>query len=283
MVEHLLHGDNMIVIAALNGSLTSEATAYYALHYSRVHGFGVHLLHIHNPIDNRESVSRSMKALETEAARLGVKVERVFLDGKPVTALQVYIDKLPVDTIFCSTRATRRLFQGSFSEKLVRMPLKCDVAVARIVNIEAARNHNALLLSIKDARLDVRKFSFFVGMAKAYDAPAEIYSVKVMPRRSLALLDTASIKKILRKIDNQLAHYKKLSALAAIDFRLKHALTTSEDSRIIHHVLVAGHDLILIGGYRLTMIPTLGTERPIERLMRQTPVNLIAYYPGEAL
>lgn len=274
----------MIVIAALNGSLTSEATAYYALHYSRIHGFGVHLLHVHNVADDREAVNRSIKALETEARNLGVETERVFLEGRPVTALRGYIDKLPVDTVFCSTRATRRLFQGSFSEKLVRMDLKCDVAVARIVNIETARNHNALLLAIKDARLDVRKFTFFAGLAKAYEAPSEIYSVKVMPRRSLALLGRGSMKKILRKIDNQLAHYKKLSLLTGIDdFRLKHAITTSEDSRIIHHVLAAGHDLILIGGYRLTMVSTLGGERPIERLMRQTPVNLIAYYPGAAL
>ncbi len=104
-----------------------------------------------------------------------------------------------------------------------------------------------------------------------------------MHQRTLALPEIGLMKKILRKIDNQLAHYKKLTTLANLDFRLKHALATSEDSRIIHHVLAAGHDLIIIGGYRLTMVPTLGAERPIERLMRLTPVNLIAYYPGEAL
>lgn len=198
-------------------------------------------------------------------------------------ALQFYISKMLVDTAFCSTRATRRLFQGSFSKKATRIGLRCDVAVVRIVNIGSARNHRSLMLAIKDTRLDVRKFTFFASLASAYETPAEIYSIKVMHLRALALLDIGSIKRILRRIDNQLLHYRKLAALANLNFRLKHAITTMEHGSIIHHVLSTGHDLIIIGGSRLSVIPTLEGEKPIERLMRETPVNLIAYCPGESV
>jgi nucleotide-binding universal stress UspA family protein len=223
----------MIVIAALNGSLTSEASAHYALHYSRVHGFELHLLHVHNTVDSKDAVVQSIAKLETEALRLGVNVKRVFLEGKPIKALQSYVNKMFVDTIFCSTSAARRLFKDSFSEKATRMRLKCDLAVVRIVNLERARNHRSLMLSIRDSRLAVQKFTFFASLAKAYETPAEIYSIKVMRRSALATLDAGLTKKLLREIDNQLVHYRKLAALANFRFRLKHAITTREDASII--------------------------------------------------
>jgi len=49
---------------------------------------------------------------------------------------------------------------------------------------------------------------------------------------------------------------------------------------MIHHVLSTGQDLIITGGSKLSVVPTMKGERPIERLMRQTPVNLIVYYSG---
>jgi hypothetical protein len=50
----------------------------------------------------------------------------------------------------------------------------------------------------------------------------------------------------------------------------------SENPQIVHHALRVGHDLVVIGGARLTFLAPFRGARPIEQLMRQTPVNLIA-------
>lgn len=269
----------MIVIAALNGTLTSETAAHYALRYCGVYKFDLHLLHVRNEADPIESVMQSMKNIEMEASRMEIKVEHVLLEGQPLNVLKAYVQKRPVDILFCSTPATRRFFLDSFSDKVTRMRMGCDVAVVRIASLESARRHSSLMLSIRDARLSVQKFVFFASLAKAYEIPAEVYSVSVMNWAALAKLDLASIKRIFRSINQRLGHYQKLAGLADFRFRLKHSVTTSENPQIVHHALRVGHDLVVIGGARLTFMAHLRGARPIEQLMRQTPVNLIAYYP----
>jgi nucleotide-binding universal stress UspA family protein len=269
----------MIVIAALNGTLTSETAAHYALRYCSVYRFDLHLLHVRNEADPIESVMQSMENIQMEASRMEIKVECILLEGQPLKALKAYVRKRLVDILFCSTRATRRFFMDSFSDKITRMRMGCDVAVVRVANLESARRHSSLMLSIRDARLSVQKFVFFASLAKAYEIPAEVYSVSVMSWSALAKLDLASIKRIFRSINQSLGHYQKLAGLADLKFRLKHSVTTSENPQIVHHALRVGHDLVVIGGARLTFLAPFRGARPIEQLMRQTPVNLIAYYP----
>ncbi|MBW2079663.1 MAG: universal stress protein [Deltaproteobacteria bacterium] len=272
-------GKCMIVIAALNGTLTSDTAAHYALRYCSVYRFDLHLLHVRNDTDPIEPVMQSMKNIEMEALRMEIKVECALLEGQPLKALKAYVRKKPVDILFCSTPATRRFFLDSFSDKVTRIRIGCDVAVVRIASLESARRHSSLMLSIRDARLSVQKFVFFASLAKAYEIPAEVYSVSVMSWAALAKLDRASIKESLRNINQRLGHYQKLAELADFKFRLKHSITTRENPQIVHHALRVRHDLVVVGGARLKfMAPFRGTQ-PIEQLMRQTPVNLIAYYP----
>lgn len=110
----------MIVIAALNGTLTSESAAHYALRYCSVYRFDLHLLHVRNETDPIESVMQSMENVEMEASRMEIKVEYILLEGQPLKALKAYVRKRPVDILFCSTPATRRFFLDSFSDKVTR-------------------------------------------------------------------------------------------------------------------------------------------------------------------
>jgi hypothetical protein len=121
-------GEHMIVIAALNGTLTSETAAHYALRYCSVYRFDLHLLHVRNEADPIESIMQSMENIEMEASRL-----------------------------------------DSFSDKVTRMRMGCDVAVVRIANLESAGRHSSLMLSIRDARLSAQKFVFFASLDHQYD------------------------------------------------------------------------------------------------------------------
>ena len=77
----------MDVIAAINGQLTSEVAALYGLHFARLHGLPLVLLHVANPGDTIEAVTKSMDNVETVAREYGMATERVILEGDPAEAV----------------------------------------------------------------------------------------------------------------------------------------------------------------------------------------------------
>jgi hypothetical protein len=76
----------MKVIAALNGLVSSDAAALYALRYAALFDSTLCLLHVLNSADRRDDVELSMAITEEAAVHYQVKTERVFLTGEPVDA-----------------------------------------------------------------------------------------------------------------------------------------------------------------------------------------------------
>ncbi|OGQ95641.1 MAG: hypothetical protein A2521_17235 [Deltaproteobacteria bacterium RIFOXYD12_FULL_57_12] len=268
----------MKVIAAVNGLVTAEVAALYALHYARVFGFTLSLLHVINPDDNRDEVEKSMTAIEEAAMPFGTATERIFLDGDPVRAIKGFLAETRADVLFCSTRMRRRFFENSLSERLTRLSLPVDLAVVRVVHPNAAHLAQNSVLPIREDRLSEKKFTLFAALTKAYAASAEIYSVSVTGKRKLAELDLPATRELLRRINGRLVHYVRLARLMDVPLRLKHAFATNEVDQILHHLSHHEFQLAIIGGQRLSAMSRLFGERPIERLFRYTPVNTIAFY-----
>lgn len=268
----------MKVIAAVNGQVTSEIAALYALRYSALHDCTLTLLHVVNPEDNMDDVEKSMTVIEKRSEKYGVKVERQFLNGDPVRAIQDSLSETGVDTLFCSTRPRKRFFVNSFSEKLVQVRLPINLAVIRVANISMAYHVRTAVLPIRKDRLAVSKFSFFSSLAKAYNASAEIYSIILVSKRKMAKLDVAAIKALLLDINLHLSHYTRLSHLMNIPLRIRHAIAENEVDQILYHLSHYDYQLMVIDGERLTSFSRIFAKHPIERLFRYTPVNIIAYY-----
>jgi nucleotide-binding universal stress UspA family protein len=271
----------MKVILALNGSITSEASAIYAIYYCRLYGYELLLLHVKNNRDAIEEVERSMETVETLAAGHEVVCERLFMHGEGVGPLISYVRKNRVDTVFCTTRAERGLFSTSFSDYLTRKPLPCDVAVVRIADLAAVNRVERIGVSIKNAKLSVEKFTFFSAMVQAFDAEGEIYSISVLTRAQRAAMGFVESKERLELLDAKLSHYLRLAELQQTKLRLKHAFAESEVEQMLHHAAHAGYDLLIVGGRRLGVAPLFRRRTALEELMRHTGVNMIAYYPKE--
>jgi nucleotide-binding universal stress UspA family protein len=268
----------MKVIAALNGLVSSDVAALYALRYAALFDYTLCLLHVLNPSDRREEVELSMAIAEEAAIHYKVKTERVFLTGEPVLAIRKYLAETRTDTLFCSTRMHRRFFQDSLSEKLSRLSLPANLAVIRVAHVNAVFVTENILLPIREDRLSAQKFAFVSSLAKAFDAATEIYSIHPTGRRKLAAMDTHTARMLFQKINTRLSHYASTLKLLDIPFTIKHALTGREVDQILHHLARHDFQLMIIGGRRLSPFSGFFQENPMERLFWHTPVNTIAFY-----
>ncbi len=268
----------MKVIAAINGLVSSDVAALYALRYAALFDHTLCLLHVLNPADRKEEVEVSMAAAEEAATRYGVRTERVFLTGEPAHAISAYLAAARTDTLFCGTRLHRRFFQDSLSEKLSRLSLPANLAVVRVVHVHAVFVTENILLPIRKDRLSVQKFAFFSSLAKAFGAATEIYSIHPAGRRRLAALDTHAARILFQKINTRLRHYVNTMKLLDIPLTIKHALAGREVDQILHHVARHDFQLMIIGGRRGSPFGGFFRENPMERLFWHTPVNTIAFY-----
>lgn len=128
----------MKVIAAVNGLVTSDIAAFYALRYAAFFDYTLCLLHVENPADRKKEVESSMAAIEETAVQYQVKTERIFLKGEPAPATQAHLLETRADILFCSTRMRKRFFENSLSEKLTRLRLPTDLAIVRVAHMDAA-------------------------------------------------------------------------------------------------------------------------------------------------
>jgi nucleotide-binding universal stress UspA family protein len=270
----------MNVIAAVNGQVTAEVSALYGLHFARIHGLPLVLLHVLNPDDSIEAVEKSMANIEEVAAEYDMATERVMLEGSPAETVKRYLFENKSQIIFCSTRYSQRkkFFNLAFNEKLIGMVLPVDLAVVRVVHVHATLSTERIVLPIKEDRMSVAKFTFFAAMAKAYKASGEIYSVTVSGKKRRARLDLGETKRSLQKIDDRLSHYIYLAKLMNIPLRLKHSIARNEIDQVLHHLSHNDFQLMIVGGERLSAYSFFARPKPIERLQRYTPVNTIAFY-----
>ena len=271
----------MNVIAAVNGQVAAEVSAYYGLHYARIHGLPLVLLHVRNPGDSMDAVEKSMANIEKTAGEYDLKTERVILEeGPPAETVKRYLFTAKSEILFCSTRYQQRkkVFNLPFSEKLAGMVLPVDLAEVRVVRIQTTLSTERIVLPIKEDRMSVEKFTFFASMARAYEASGEIYSVTVTSQKRRAGLDLGDGKRILQKIDDRLSHYVRLAELMGIPLRLKHSIATNEIDQVLHHLSHNDFHLMIVGGERLSAYSSFARSKPLERLQRATPVNTIAFY-----
>ncbi|WP_028585431.1 universal stress protein [Desulfogranum mediterraneum] len=273
----------MNVIAAVNGQLSAEVAARYGLHFARVHGLALSLLHILNPGDSIRAVEESMANIEELARGYQLASQRVILQGPPMETLRRYLQGNKGAMLFCSTRyrPRRNLYTLSFGQELLSQDLPVDLAVVRVVQPHSTLTTERILLPIKEGRLSVEKFTFFASMLKAYQASGEIYSVTVTSRKKKANLDLGTTRQLLQQIDDRLSHYRQLALHMDIPLRLKHAIAVNEVDQLLHHLSHGDFQLMIVGGERLSAYSSFIKAKPIDRLQRSTPVNTIAFYPRE--
>jgi len=271
----------MKVIAAINGSLVSESCAFLALNYAKKQGIDMVLLHVKNHKDHLEDVQQSSQRLSDEATKMDLNCETVILKGHSRDAIPAYCNTIHIDTFFCSTRIQNRFMTDSFSEHLLKLNLNTNIAVVRIVHYQHFKTINSILLPIKETKLSVYKFTFLASLASAYESDSHIYSVSIQSKNDLARSTFSELRERSAHINFELRHYVNLSRLMPFRLNIRHDFSTDETNSILKYMADHDSQLVIIGAKRLSFFSRFRGEPPIERLMRETSTNLIAFYPKE--
>ena len=268
----------MKVIAAINGTITAESMAFYALRYAKAQSFTLLLLHVENNKDDLDEVKASIERITTVALSEEIQVQHIILKKSSKKEIKDFLSSSNVDTIFCSTRKNKRFITDSFSQVLINMSLNIDIAVVRIVNISDIKDFNNMVLFIKEDKLSVKKFTFFATLASAYKAESEVYSVTRMSRYNLSRVDIHEARQRLEAINYNLRHYLKLANFMPFRVHIKHSFANNEAKSILTHIAKSDVQLAVVGAKRLSIKSFFSKEMPIEKLMREASINTIAYY-----
>lgn len=271
----------MKVIAAINGTITAESMAFFALKYAQIQNLTLLLLHIENKKDDLNEVEASMDRITMLATSQNIQTERAILKGPIKKTIRVFLSNNFADIIFCSTRKEKNFITNSFSLLLTKLELNIDIAIVRIVTISNVMDVSNVILSIKKDRLSVKKFTFFSTLASAYGADGEIYSLTGMSKFELSKIGIHEVRERLSLINYNLRHYIKLSNIMNFTLSIKHDFTNNEAQKILSHIVKSKAQLVVVGAKRLTVTSFFKQEMPIETLMREASINTIAYYPYE--
>lgn len=277
-VQYMHQGVKMKVVAAVNGTITAESMAFYALRYAKAQSFTLLLLHVENKKDDLNEVKASIERITTVALSEDIQVQQSILKKSSKEEIKEFLSSSNVDTIFCSTRKHKRFITDSFSEVLINMGLNIDIAVVRIVNISIIKDFNNMVLFIKEDKLSVKKFTFFATLASAYRADTEIYSITSMSRYKLSKVGIHEARQRLESINYNLRHYLKLVNFMSFRIHIKHSFANSEAKSILTHIAKSDVQLSVVGAKRLSIKSFFSKEMPIEKLMREASINTIAYY-----
>ncbi|MCD6259318.1 MAG: universal stress protein [Helicobacteraceae bacterium] len=271
----------MKVLVAINGSVISESMVLYALRYAKQLGYALELFHLRNAKDDLKSVEKTFAHIQTLAKAQDIEFQTLLFDSSLEDELREYVKKESVDIIFCSTRREKKLFEDSFSHKLLELNLDVDLAIVRIVKLVDINTLSSMMLSIKQERLSVRKFTFFATLASSYEAQGQIYSVSQLSKFKFARLDMHQTRQKLQATNHQLRHYLKLSSFMPFELIIKHDFSDDEVQSILYNIVKTESDLVVVGAKRLVEPAFFFGQRPLERLLQETSVNVIAFYTKE--
>ncbi len=236
----------MRVVSLINGSLSSESSSIYALRYAKKLDCKFSLLYIREKIHSKE-LDKSFENIKRSADYLEVEIELLILED--LKELKSWVKSKDVDMMFCSSRRNHSIFDRSFAQSIVKMDMKVDLAVVKVVKLFRANSVDSVILPIRGSKLSIKKFTLFYAFAFAYESKAEIYSIDKISKRELAKVDALQIKERLKEVIFNLRHYFRIATLMGFKFNLKHDYTLAEGEKIKTHIAQNGYDLMIVGAH----------------------------------
>ncbi|MCI0527841.1 MAG: universal stress protein, partial [Nitrospira sp.] len=275
------------ILLAIDGSFNAEAVSRYAFPLALATGGSLYLAAVITSDMGKEEIQdvhRSMARLQTAAAREGLSTTEIIRQGDAIKRLQQIVEELAIDLILVGARKAYRkriFFVDSLSERLAKT-LSCAVAVVRIVNFTRETALRRILLPVVAfSHTSEEKVLLVSLLAKSFRVPVLVYHLEEIPRKG-----TASIHHEVR----QALLTKGLAATVPFAERLQEATLQVEQKAdvgfdaVTHILAVASKhrcDLVVLGGSPRSLLEKAVTRNPVEHFMKETPVDLIVFYPSK--
>ena len=271
------------ILAAVNEHFNSEIAARYALHLARVCDAKLYLQFVADrrlSRSDRDTAEEAMRRLFAEADEKRIPVERIVVTGDPVQEIAATVRDEAIELAFVSTRkedVKKRFYAGNVARKLsVRLP--CSVALVRAVRV--GHIHPARILVPLKAQMDhLEERTFFIAkMAEAFHAKAFLFHA---PRPVTRLFHgpihlapdewETRLPKDVAKLIESLRQYK-------VDFE-RRILPGAVGKGITTEAAAKRHDLIVMGASQRSLWASFLKGNPVEKVLRETPCDLIILNP----
>jgi nucleotide-binding universal stress UspA family protein len=272
------------ILAAVNEQVNSEVSARYAMHLAGAAGAKLYLCSIAEPglPDGRfELAKAAARRLELRAQEAGIEAECLFSKGDPARKIGEIVQMGGIDLVFAATRredVQKRFYAGTTARKL-SVNLPCAVALVRVVHL--GRIHpKEIFVPLKARLTHISERAYFTAMlARAFDAAVYLFHT------------TKPIKKFFhgevpltpveweKKIPADISLFINLLERRGVAHEKGHT-TGAEGRSITIEAAVRRSDLIIMGASTRSLVSSLFRGNPVERVLRDTPCNLIILKPG---
>ncbi|MFA6195560.1 MAG: hypothetical protein WC656_02805 [Sulfurimonas sp.] len=263
----------MRVVSLINSNMICETSSTYALYYAKSLSLKLSLVHIKES-DKLALIEKVYVDIQRLAILLEVEVELILYDN--FEELEQFIRDKNVDILFCSTKHKHSLFEESFAKRVIKLGMKVDLAVVKVVKFAAANCVDKMIMPIRGHHLSVNKFTFFTAFVNTYHAKAEIFSVDEIKKHQMAALDAKAIKVKLQDVIFNLRHYFRLADIMKMKFTMKHRYAFSRQDEVQAHIAKNSYDLAIVGGHRKK---NFFYRSHIETLLEKPIINTIYFIP----
>ncbi len=271
------------ILAAVNEHINSEIAARYALQLSRTCGADFYLCFVADksmPSSVFEHAQLAMKRLFVEAERAGIKAESVTRTGEAVKEIGTIVKGEGIDLLFAATRredVQRRFYAGTVARSL-SLKLPCSVALVRVVHMGKMRPAKILVpLKARISRVKERAL-FTAKMADCCNAKVVVFHatkpITSFFHGEIHLTPYEWEKRLPDGISVFMEYLKKCGIEHEGRF-----LPGKAARSITIEAAAKRHDLIIMGASERSPLTTLIEGSPVEKVLRETPCDLVILKP----
>jgi len=271
------------ILSAVNEHLNSEITARYALSLAKICNAKFYVCFIAQKDMSKasfEKAEEAMKRLFVEAEKMNIPVECITESGEPVREIEKIVRGEGINIVFASTRREdikRRFYAGTVARGL-SLHLPCSVALVRVVHTGRVHPHK-ILIPLKARINHIKERAYFTAkMAEAFNAKAFLFHVTKPITKffhgELHLTPAQWEKRLPADIKDFIEHLKRYEI--AHEGRLVPGLAARS---ITIEAAAKRHDLIIMGASERGILTSIFKENPVERVLKETPCDLIILKP----
>ncbi len=259
-------------------------TARYALHLAKACRAKLYLCFVAEKgmsDTDIEKAEDAMKRLFSEARDMDMHVESISTTGQPAQEIKKVVREERIDLVFVSARRAdveRRFYRATTARELL-LKLPCSVALTRVVNM--GRTHPGKILIPLKARIDhVHERAYFTAkMAEGFNSRVYVFHTpKPITRFFHGEIELTPLE-WEKRMPADIMDFMEQITKYGIDFEGR--LLPGRIARTITIEAAAKrHGLIIMGATGRSLLSSLLIGNPVEKVLRETPSDLIILKPG---
>lgn len=271
------------ILSTVNHHLNSEIAARYAIGLARACGARFYLCTVEETGDSPADIRAAGNAhdrLFAEARQAGLDVESLKRTGEVLPAVDRVVREERIDLVFAASRrkSGRRAFYFGGTTQRILLDLPCSVALVRVEHLGRIQPGRILIPLRTEMGHVEERAHFSCKMAEAFHSRLFVFHAArpitnfFQGERHLTPLEwekrmPAEIEKFMESVRKHGVEVEGRQVPGAIG----RSITIEAASR--------RHDLIIMGASERGFFSSLLGPPPVERVMRDTPCDLIIHKP----